>query len=634
MDMVSESSLKMYQLCVRYQDKNWALPLPDGVYGIGREPTCAISVPDPNMSADHAALNVEGEKLVLHVNAGRRPVEIEGQFVSQAILAGGSTFSIGSTVFMIVSMRDNMNLIDLEAVFRRAKPEASGSGAGLPATGAPGAAVPTLETAFVPTQPTSVRLLAQVYSLLREASDQQSLARGVLELVCRRLVATRAMLASVEDTDQLKIIAVKGMPADASLNQLISMSVLKQIMSARQAVLIGDTATCSGDNGRHESFLQKNIRAVACTPIFNSSNPDKLMALLYVDNQDRTRQFSAHEAEVLIWLGQVYALLAQNLEMRRRLETEVTELKRVATLNVHMVADSPAMVNVLYRAKKAADSEAAVMILGESGAGKECVASLIHQQSPRASKPFVARNCAAIPENLFESEMFGHKKGAFTGADKERQGAFLEANGGTLFLDEIGDLPYPLQTKLLRAIQERVVRPVGSDRDYPVDIRIVCATNKDIRECCARREFREDLFYRVATVTLTVPPLRERREDIVLLARHFVRAFSNGLRTLTSAAEERLLSHSWPGNVRELRSVLEEAVIFAARNQVDVDDINLPAAKDVRIKLGGATLAEAERRHICQVLENVSGNKSEAAKILDISRSTLLLKLKAYKQGD
>jgi two-component system response regulator HydG len=259
---------------------------------------------------------------------------------------------------------------------------------------------------------------------------------------------------------------------------------------------------------------------------------------------------------------------------------------------------------------------------------------LIHQQSPRASRPFVARNCAAIPENLFESEMFGHKKGSFTGADKDRQGAFLEADGGTLFLDEIGDLAYPLQTKLLRAIQERLVRPVGSDRDYPVDIRIVCATNKDLRECCSRREFREDLYYRVATVTLTVPPLRERREDIVSLARHFVRAFGNGLRTLTPAAEERLLSHSWPGNVRELCSVVEEAVIFAARNQIDADDINLPSGKDGRIKLGGATLAEAERRHILHVLESVGGNRSEAAKVLDVARSTLLLKLKSYRQGD
>jgi transcriptional regulator with GAF, ATPase, and Fis domain len=624
------SIMHMFELRVTFLGKHWAVPLANGIYRIGRSVSCDVVAADPRIASEHAALEVSGESLVLRVLEGRRPIMMDGMPVNTTELSSGSSFSIGSTAFMLVTVRGEMDLIDSRAVLSRSVVDANGSGALLPTcAGDEKGNVPSTAT-FVPNQPTSVRLLKQISSLLSKAGDQQSLANEVLNLVCHRLMATRALLATVQDPENIQIIAVKGLPTDANIKTLISTSVLKQIIDGRQAVLIGDTANYN--DGRHDSVLRNNIRAVACTPIFNNSNPEKLTAILYVDNQVRPTEFSAQDAEVLIWMGQVYALLVENLEMRRRLEAEVTVLKKTAAQSVQMLAESPTMVNVLYRAKKAADSEAAMLILGESGVGKECVATFIHQQSPRAGKPFVARNCAAIPENLFESEMFGHKKGAFTGADKDRLGAFLEADGGTLFLDEIGDLAYPLQTKLLRALQERVVRPVGSDREYPVDIRIVCATNKDLRECCTRREFREDLFYRLATVSLSVPPLRERREDIVSLARHFVRALSDGLRTLTPAAEERLQSYAWPGNVRELRSVLEEAVIFSARNHIDVDDINFPSSGTVNINLSGGSLAEAEKRHILQVLESVGGNKSEAAKILMMARSTLLIKLNSYKQ--
>lgn len=234
--------------------------------------------------------------------------------------------------------------------------------------------------------------------------------------------------------------------------------------------------------------------------------------------------------------------------------------------------------------------------------------------------------CAAIPATLFESEMFGHKKGSFTGADRDRKGAFLEADGGTLFLDEIGDLEYSLQTKLLRAIQEKVIRPVGSDKDIPVDPRIICATNKDLRECCKTKEFREDLYYRLVTVLLSVPPLRERRDDIIPLARSFVSFASKGVRWLTPDTEQHLLTYSWPGNVRELRSVMEQAVIFAASNEIQPEELCFPTSRgDVE-----QSLMDVERRHILQVLKNCDGNKTEAAKVLGLARSTLVLKLREY----
>lgn len=299
----------------------------------------------------------------------------------------------------------------------------------------------------------------------------------------------------------------------------------------------------------------------------------------------------------------------------------------------HIVVESPPMLALLERVKKASISDASIAIQGETGSGKECIAHLLHLQSRRASKPFVARNCAAIPAEIFESEMFGHVKGSFTGADRERKGAFLEADGGTLFLDEIGDLEYSLQTKLLRAIQEKVIRPVGSDKDVAVNARIICATNKDLRECCKTKEFREDLYYRLATVVLTVPPLRERREDIFPLARHFVALASKGARTLAPDVEDRLLAYAWPGNVRELRSLMEQSVIFAVGNEIQPAEINIPGAAR-RDDVGSQSLADVERRHIFEVLKNCDGNKSEAAEVLGLARSTLVLKLKSYPAVD
>jgi len=350
------------------------------------------------------------------------------------------------------------------------------------------------------------------------------------------------------------------------------------------------------------------------------------------------------EATFALYLGKrkKYSTgIIHNISTRNRAQIDLVEAKKKmqsilsSSPGGQIIAESPAMHTLFERVKKAAASYAGILIQGETGSGKECIALALHQQSPRADKMFVARNCAAIPANLFESEMFGHKKGSFTGADRDRKGAFLEADGGTLFLDEIGDLDYDLQTKLLRAIQEKVVRPVGYDHDVTVDPRIICATNKDLRECCKTNEFREDLYYRLVTVVLVVPPLRERREDIIPLALHFLGLASKWSRTLTPEAEERLLQHDWPGNVRELRSMMEHAVIFAAGNEVQVSDLSFPgpSGKEKAGTPASLALADVERRHILRVLKKCSGNKTEAAQLLGLARSTLLIKLKCY-QGD
>jgi len=319
----------------------------------------------------------------------------------------------------------------------------------------------------------------------------------------------------------------------------------------------------------------------------------------------------------------------------KRLRWALTERGRFEEL----IGDSAPMRKVADVLARLTGSEASVLITGETGTGKELVASALHKSSRRCDKAFVAVNCAGIPETLLESELFGHAKGAFTDARSARQGLFMQASGGTLFLDEIGCMPLGLQPKLLRALQERKIRPVGADEELPVDIRIVAATNQDIEEEVAEGTFREDLYFRINVVHVQLPPLRARGNDILLLAQQFVRDFAakSGKRVegLTAAVAQKLLSYSWPGNVRELQNCIERAVALTSYEQLTVDDLPEKVSNYApsHVLVAGndpnelASMEEVERRYIARVLEAVGGNKSQAAAVLGFDRKTLYRKL-------
>lgn len=622
----------MYSLLVLKDGINTSYPLASGTsWRIGRTPPCEIVVPDKRISGEHAEIVCEDGRFTLRLTKGKAAIKMNSKIIESAELTAGTSFDIADTNFTFVRTEDGMNLFDPRSVLASDWHSLAHD----PATPESDASIEN-ETHAIARRTSSAtispsRLLGQLVYLLRHAKDRETLARLVLDLVCQRLHADRAFLARVENSSSLRVIASHGIEGDPEIGKLVSTTVLKQLVDERRAVVIANVNMSDIAALQTKSFLRNKISAVACTPIFDSKGD--LWALLYVDNQKRNSEFSAKDVELLIWLGQTYSLIDENLEMSRRLEQEVTKLKRTAIQEAEVVAEAPAMIQLLERARKAAASEANVLILGDSGTGKERVARLIHMLSPRSDKCIVARNCAAIPDNLFDSEMFGHKKGAFTGADSDRKGAFLEADGGTLFLDEIGDLDANLQTKLLRAIQEKKIRPVGSDKEIAVNVRLVSATNKDLREACKDKSFREDLFFRISTVILEVPPLRERKEDIVALSRHFTETLSGRTRVLSEVAEAKLQTYHWPGNVRELLSVLEQAIIFSAGTEITPDDLNLPMASGDRIELTGDSLQEVERRHILQVLQRANGNKTEAAKVLGLARSTLVLKLKAWNEN-
>jgi two-component system response regulator HydG len=338
------------------------------------------------------------------------------------------------------------------------------------------------------------------------------------------------------------------------------------------------------------------------------------------------------------------ALALERAVRHRQLRQEVRRLRAAvssAAPTRSLVGASPAMQRLYQLLDRVRSSEASVLITGESGTGKELVARAVHERSPRASGPFVAVDCASIPESLIESELFGYAKGAFTDAKAARPGLFVQAKGGTLFLDEIGELPIAMQPKLLRTLQERRVRAVGSDTEVPIDVRIIAATNRDLEAAIAERVFRDDLYYRLNVIHAELPPLRERGNDVLAIAQHVLEKLQPNERSVagfSAGAAEKLLAYPWPGNVRELQNCVERALALARYSEITADDLpdKIRGYRAPPPQAGEAllSLAEVERRHVVRVLESARGNKKIAAEILGLDRTTLYRKLERYALQD
>ena len=437
----------------------------------------------------------------------------------------------------------------------------------------------------------------------------------------------------------------------------ISRSIVMEAIRERRPLV---TSNASSDPRLRDrrSILELDLRSVLCVPFRTGQGAE---GAIYVDNPIREGAFSARSVDLLEALAGQAAIAIGNLERRKeierlnqelqeraqRTEEELVDLRRhlkdqqAVRGDQELIGKSDSLLETKRLAVRFARTEMPVLILGESGTGKELLARMTHEGSARAGQAFVAENCSALPEALMESEFFGHVKGAFTGADQDREGLFVAADGGTIFLDEVGDMPLGMQTKLLRVLQEKKVRPVGSMQDQPVDVRLVCATHQDLEEMVRQGTFREDLYYRIRGVTLQLPALRERVGDVPLLAEHFLQQLNKEAeanKRLDKQLLRDLMRHSWPGNVRELRT--EIARLFHLAEGDLIEDGFQPAP-----------LREAEgslRRSVCEVkpiteiekdamrlaLEQTGGNRDEAARRLAISRATFYVKLKKYGLGE
>ncbi|WP_019674660.1 PEP-CTERM-box response regulator transcription factor [Arsukibacterium perlucidum] len=334
----------------------------------------------------------------------------------------------------------------------------------------------------------------------------------------------------------------------------------------------------------------------------------------------------------------VLNIIIQRAFKLTELEQENQALKASSSAQLDIIGNSDAMIRACRTVEKIAPTEITTLLLGESGTGKEVFARAIHKQSPRATKPFVAINCASIPENLLESELFGYEKGAFTGANKTTLGKIECANGGTLLLDEIGDMPVSLQAKMLRFLQERVIERIGGRQEIEADVRVICATHRNLAEMVASQTFREDLYYRISEITLTIPPLRERGHDIIIIAKALLHKFNkeyhSQIHGFTDNAIQAMLLHSWPGNIRELQNKLKSAVILADNKLIDAADLGLNGNNHNKLDTLRKVRELAETQAIRHAYAVANTNLSKTADLLGITRPTLYALIDKYRLHD
>ena len=498
-------------------------------------------------------------------------------------------------------------------------------------------------------------LLALSKRLGRRGLDLQAVFEGIAESVFELLPLATHLAIELTDSSDGKMATVFGtmrkteVRADKEAKAppiRASRAVIRRVLSERVAVLV---ANAPQDLAGAASIMGARIQSIVGVPLWDG---EQIRGVIQCDNRSTAAMFRERDLEVLLSLAGQASLAIENARLHQRLrlaeeqlraENRYLKSREEKRRPIDPIGQSAAFRDVLRHVQKVTDTRATVCIEGETGTGKELVASLIHHQSGRRDKLFVAQNCAAVPDTLLESELFGHKKGSFTGADADKKGLFEVADGGTLFLDEIGEMSLGLQAKLLRVLQEGEVRPVGATQPRKVDVRILCATNRSLEKEVAEGRFRQDLYYRLKVYPIVLPPLRERREDISVLAEHFLRKYASELKKaipgFTSETLAQMAAYNWPGNVRELENEVQRLLIQVETESFITPDLLSPRMRQTeglmdRISPKKGQLKdmmdEVERFLLIQALRDHGGNKTRTAETLGITREGLHKKLARF----
>jgi len=492
----------------------------------------------------------------------------------------------------------------------------------------------------------SYRRLLLLYDLGRQIcaeTDEKRVFGTILSAVSELLNVERAFIAVLAD-GQLVARAAHGLELGKSVSEWpVSSTMLQRVLNEGVSLLTAD-ALHDASYGKARSVDLHNIRSVMCCPL---RGPGALKGLIYVDNRIKTGAFSRADLAFLGALSHYAFLAIKNAEEREAIaadrnlaEARLEALRREMPAVCDLVGTSKQIVQLYGQAKKVAAKDVPVLIVGETGTGKEVLARLIHSLGPRSAGPFIAVNVVALSPTLIESDLFGHEKGAFTGADRRRIGRFELAQGGTLLLDEVQDIPLELQPKLLRVLEQRTFERLGDNEVRHTDARIICACNRDLADCVSQGRFRQDLFYRLNAVVIEVPPLRERREDVVPLAHHFL-ARCGSKKVFDQEAMDCLVSFSWPGNVRELMLTVAAVDAMADGQVVHASDLPKrmqPTAgtppRPGQFEPLPAVIARIEREHMVRAIELAGGNYEQAIRLLGISRSTFFQRKKEYGLSD
>jgi Nif-specific regulatory protein len=614
-----------------------SFPLTQDEISIGREPDNQISLLDSLVSRRHCIIQKNGEGFLLRDLDSRNSTFVNQVPVNERLLADGDEIRIGKSIL----------------IFQGLSTKASGVHASLELDSAPTPGGPTLilrKQDAIYLQPTlplasvateralrDLKVLLDFSETLNSVRGLAALQHKVLEAVLETSSADRAAILLTEQGTNGFSSAI-GWDRRLGPNQPIQVSqtILNQVLGENLAVLCNDVP---GDQALREaeSLLAPRVRSVLSVPL---EVQDKVLGALYLDTSSQNVRFDAELLQLVTALGNIAALAIENASHVERLGDENRRLQQEINIQHSMVGESQRMREVYQFVSRVAARESTVLIQGESGTGKELVARAIHKNSGRADRPFVAINCAAIVDTLLESELFGHERGAFTGAVGQKKGKLEIAEGGTVFLDEVGELAAPLQAKLLRVLQEREFERVGSTRPIKLDIRLIAATNVDLNEASHAGKFRQDLYYRLNVVSLEVPPLRTRPEDIPLLAAFFTARYSEKVNRrvagISPKARACLLRYPWPGNVRELENAIERAVVLGSTELILPEDLpdsilEETASSEEPITALHEGIREAKKKLIEQAIEQANGNYTEAAGILGVHPNHLFRLIRTLK---
>ncbi len=630
---------------VQGQDVGRVFESDDEKVTVGRAPNVTIQLSDFHLSGEHGLLFQEGDQYIYRdlrstngsmLLRGQKRVVLDGADRWETIIKDGDRLLLGDAASPVILLcklagsgaEEEKARIIVERPLSELS-EVAGK---------------------VEQSPDISALYAAIKSLggrLDLGETLEAVASAVFDLVPR---ATYTAILLCERTEETRFVpmlarAREGTKSDEPI--MMSRAVLRKVLKDRAAVM---AANAVEDLGSSESIMAAKIKSTIGVPLWRG---EKILGVIECDNRASSGIFKERDLDLLLLLASQAALAIDNATLFRDLQMAEDKLrgenrylkgKQSGFRFDNIIGEAPSMKKIFSQLEKVIDTRATVCIYGETGTGKELIANAIHHQGKRSERMFVAQNCAALPENLLESELFGHKKGSFTGADHDKKGLFEIADKGTLFLDEIAEMTLTLQAKLLRVLQEGEVRPVGANKAKVVDVRIICATNKSLQKETESGRFREDLFYRLMVFPITLPPLRERRQDIPLLTQHFLNRYTTEMhKTVSGLSQEainQLSGYTWPGNIRELENEVQRLVI-----QVDEGDIVEPEHLSPRIRQVESlveriappkgTLKEmvehVERWRLTRALKEHGNNKTQTAVTLGITREGLHKKLAKFK---
>jgi transcriptional regulator with GAF, ATPase, and Fis domain len=604
-------------------------PLADEVY-IGRDFSNQICLADMSVSRRHCFINNAEGRFKISDLGSRNGTIVNGLPVKEQILEPGSRVQIGEFRFLFLMeekeaarLSTQVQIDDRTLVPRSSLQLNKGDTLYFQPEVILATLPPTARTAR------DLSALLNISKVISAIRKQDELQQKLLELVLEVIPAERAAILFVEESHrEFKLVFGIDKVSGPDQPVRVSRTVAQQVIREATAILGNDILETT-DYGKAESLVASQIHSLLCVPM---AILDRVIGVIYLDTSNRSVRFDSDDLQLLAAIASMAGFSLENLRDLERLESENRRLQAEVEIQHSMVGESPRMREVYQFIAKVAPSDSTILICGESGTGKELVARAIHLNSHRAARPFVGINCAALTETLLESELFGHEKGAFTGAIAQKKGKLEVAEGGTLFLDEVGELASTVQAKLLRVLQEREFERVGGTRPIKANIRIIAATNMDLLEAVRARMFRQDLYYRLNVVSLAMPPLRERTEDIPLLARYFVgecsRRSGRRVKGISSETTECLVHYDWPGNVRELQNTIERAVVLGSTELVlpeDLPDVVLEnkLLRKVPVTKFYERVKEIKKRLVLEAMESAKGDYTEAARSLGMHRNNL-----------